>query len=834
MEDTCIDELEPDEVTITDLLPANKRSEAFCLVRWIVSFLSFLQAVYHISDAVTLLWIKFLHILFNILGRFCSICRDISVALPKSLRLMHKFTGCSNFDFKRYIVCKKCHQIYSFSQCLQQDRKCNFQAYPCHPFQSIRQPCNSLLLKTVEFASGKTIFYPFKTYCYMNLVSSFERLLERPSFYSLCEEWRSRPQTDLMNDIYDGEIWKDFQNFDGKPFLSEPFSFGFMINVDWFQPFKHTQYSVGAIYMTILNLPRHIRNKPSNILLIGLLPGPHEPPLNMNSYIDPLVKELETLWVGKEMNVHGFSSKQVVRCALLCAACDLPAGRKLCGFLSYNACYGCTRCWKKFPGGVGSRDFSGFDRNNWPIRNEEEHRNYGNMLLSCTTKAQKSKIEKDTGYRYTSLLRLPYFNPTRMLILDPMHNFFLGTAKHVLKSIWIDLCIIKPEDFTSIQSRIDRSNVPSDMGRIPHKIMSGFSSFTADQYKNWVLYFSLLSLKDNLHGDDRECWRHFVLACRLLCRKSISVDNIKLADALLLQFCRRIERLYGKHLVRPNMHLHAHMKECVEDYGPLHGFWLFAFERFNGILGHQPNNNRSIETQLMSRFVRDNHHISMPLPDQYDEFTNIFSHDRPVVGTLSDCHNFVLPLSHVVVQDIKDWSIHSLPYVLLPPHSTRGTFSVAVCEELKKLYFKLYDTPIVVNSSYIKYRSISMYGKQVGSHNSRSRNSSVVMCQCDSFFPASSITGPDRPARINYFAKHSVLVHEKLRTHLLFSASFFKIHPRRTDLGQPLSIWECDIFESSGISLLPVQFIKCRTVSLVDFLNDSYGNVLFVVPCVNF
>ncbi len=34
---------------------------------------------------------------------------------------------------------------------------------------------------------------------------------------------------------------------------------------------------------------------------------------------------------------------------------------------------------------------------------------------------------------------------------------------------------------------------------------------------------------------------------------------------------------------------------------------------------------------------------------------------------------------------------------------------------------------------------------------------------------------------------------------------------QRTDLGQPLSIWEC---ESSGISLLPVQ---CQTVSFVDF-----------------
>ena len=63
------------------------------------------------------------------------------------------------------------------------------------------------------------------------------------------------------------------------------------------------------------------------------------------------------------MTVYGFSSKQIVRCALLSAACDLPAGRKLCGFLSFNARLGCSRCWKEFPGCVGNQDFSGFNSN---------------------------------------------------------------------------------------------------------------------------------------------------------------------------------------------------------------------------------------------------------------------------------------------------------------------------------------------------------------------------------------------------------------------------------------------------------------------------------------
>lgn len=37
-----------------------------------------------------------------------------------------------------------------------------------------------------------------------------------------------------------------------------------------------------------------------------------------------------------------------------------------------------------------------------------------------------------------------------------------------------------------------------------------------------------------------------------------------MADALLLQFCRRCVRLYGDEIATPNMHLHAHIRECIE------------------------------------------------------------------------------------------------------------------------------------------------------------------------------------------------------------------------------------------------------------------------------
>lgn len=82
--------------------------------------------------------------------------------------------------------------------------------------------------------------------------------------------------------------------------------------------------------------------------------------------------------------------------------------------------------------------------------------------------------------------------------------------------------------------------------------------------------------------------------------------------------------LYVTQFITPNMHLHGHLAACIRDYGPLHSFWLFSFERYNGLLGNQPTNNRAIEIQLMNRFLKDNTHLellhkaySMPLLDEF-------------------------------------------------------------------------------------------------------------------------------------------------------------------------------------------------------------------------
>ena len=63
----------------------------------------------------------------------------------------------------------------------------------------------------------------------------------------------------------------------------------------------------------------------------------------------------------------------------------------------------------------------------------------------------------------------------------------------------------------------------------------------------------------------------------------------------MLRFCTRFKALFDAQYIKPNMHLHAHLKECVTDFGPLRNFWLFAYERYNGIVGSVPTNHSNIK-----------------------------------------------------------------------------------------------------------------------------------------------------------------------------------------------------------------------------------------------
>jgi hypothetical protein len=83
----------------------------------------------------------------------------------------------------------------------------------------------------------------------------------------------------VMDDVYDGRVFKEFQQTRKPDSVDTWFStdgiyeLALQLNADGFQPYKKSQYSMTAVYAVVLNLPREIRYREENILLLGLIPG---------------------------------------------------------------------------------------------------------------------------------------------------------------------------------------------------------------------------------------------------------------------------------------------------------------------------------------------------------------------------------------------------------------------------------------------------------------------------------------------------------------------------------------------------------------------------------
>ena len=115
---------------------------------------------------------------------------------------------------------------------------------------------------------------------------------------------------------------------------------------------------------------------------------------------------------------------------------------------------------------------------------------------------------------------------------------------------------------------------------------------------------------------------------------------------------------------------------------------MFAFERFNGILGQFPTNNRSIEVQMMKHFFNDQQVMWPSFPYEHkQDFEDVFSFRIQERGTLYD-HQFSANNAEEI--EITDFSLFCPTHRITLPHSyTQSIFYSDDLSVLKKLYSKI-------------------------------------------------------------------------------------------------------------------------------------------------
>ena len=169
---------------------------------------------------------------------------------------------------------------------------------------------------------------------------------------------------------------------------------------------------------------------------------------------------------------------------------------------------------------------------------------------------------------------IPYFGIVRCHLVHPMHNRLPGIAKSVM-TIWKESGLLSNSNFENIQKRVDLVNLPASIGRIPGKVVSGYSDFTAEQWKMWTTVLSQYVTSDILPKEHFLPWCMFARACSVLCRPNIHISHLQQADDLLIRACTHFETLYGKERCTPNMHMHCDLRKSLLDVGIF--IWSFSF-----------------------------------------------------------------------------------------------------------------------------------------------------------------------------------------------------------------------------------------------------------------
>ena len=87
----------------------------------------------------------------------------------------------------------------------------------------------------------------------------------------------------------------------------------------------------------------------------------------------------------------------------------------------------------------GKNNYSNFEREKCISRSNSKHRHNVNELRLCRSESAIKKKESELKCWYSVLLDLPYFDHIVMTIIDPMHNMYIETAKHIFQNIWLKL-----------------------------------------------------------------------------------------------------------------------------------------------------------------------------------------------------------------------------------------------------------------------------------------------------------------------------------------------------------------------------------------------------------
>lgn len=295
-------------------------------------------------------------------------------------------------------------------------------------------------------------------------------------------------------------------------------------------------------------------------MLIGIYAGDSKPS-NLEAFLDPLVTELNELFV------NGLSTRTGSRVLVKVRAfiCDTPARALIKGVVNFNGKHGCLKCTVIGEYSHVSHTVT-FLRSDCPRRNDNDFR------------AKKDEEHHKTD---SPLLKLNIDMVEDIPVSDSLHLIDLGVMKRLLIG-WRDGNLGKyitkwcSKDIERVNDFLTKCRMPKEIHRSVRTVIV-LSNWKGSEYRTFFYYLSLVILKDALPS---QAYYHFLhLFCSItICSNEKHFKFLTIAEKMLEHFVAIFKNIYGKDYVSSNIHNLTHVVQEVRKFGKLQSFNAYPFE----------------------------------------------------------------------------------------------------------------------------------------------------------------------------------------------------------------------------------------------------------------
>ncbi|OXU32000.1 hypothetical protein TSAR_013768, partial [Trichomalopsis sarcophagae] len=471
-----------------------------------------------------------------------------------------KYLFLQNFptaEMTEYYYCADCHTILTFDR--MENAICNI----CQKHYKKKE------LKSLE-----------QFFINVPLKNQLEEIINSKEYLNLRQECSE-------SDVVNGSVYKQFleKNTIGKNDISIQW------NVDGVSLYNSSKISMWPILVTINEFK--YRTRKNNVMLCGIWYGAKKPCMNL--FLRPFIKELLDL---RNEGIHctTYVNKETINVkvhTLLCVV-DSVARPMVQNMKQFNGMYGCSYCLHRGEQVcVGRGTARIYEFNAIRLRSSHQH----------SIHVRKAIVMGVKGPSVVSLLS--NFNIIESVPPDYMHSCLLGISK-LFVTAWFNSNNNNEEYYIGLREnefneRLLSIRPPTEITRTPRPVAD---KYKANEWKNFVLYYSIPCLKGIMKTKYIKHWHLFVFGLNLLLKEIISDSDLDLAKAAFEKFVFNVENLYGKEFLKFNVHLLLHIPRFVKNYGALWAWSAFPFENFNGVIKKVFHGTQYVPQQVVKTFQR--------------------------------------------------------------------------------------------------------------------------------------------------------------------------------------------------------------------------------------